>query len=152
MSLQELFSTFHDFDIVGLETKTEGLLMTLRIPWGELWGEYDFKIKVELKDGQITECKYFEHTGDANSLGQQNSIYRITNDLKTIVKLDLDIQRFETTKDGDYIFHCNGYDKVGGAQIRLQANNYKLLDLQEKPISIDKYESWHKVWWMKFYE
>ena len=152
MDIKELFSTFHAFDIVGLEAKASNLLMTLRIPWGELWKDYDFKIKVELIGGHIAECEYFEYSGDANSEGQPKSISSITNDLKKIVKLDLDIQRFEPTNDGNYIFYCNGYGKVGGAKIKLWADGYKLFDLQDIPIDIGKYKSWHAVWWMKFYE
>jgi hypothetical protein len=144
MSLDELFKTFHDFDIVGLEYQEDNLIMTLRVPWGEMWNDLDFRIKVRLKDGHIIECNYFEYADLSDFKG---SIDKFTIDPKTIAGLGLDIQRFKIVDNNEYLFLCNGYSKIGGGQIRIKAKDFKIYDNNDKEIPVEKYKSWHKEWW-----
>lgn len=147
MELEKLFSTFHDFDIVALDNRDDSLIMTFRVPWGDMWEDSDFKIKVVLKSGKIIGCTYFEWTDGINTSGGPNSVNKETTDIDTISQLGIDIQRFMSLGDGKYVFFCNGYDKVGGAEIIIKANCFELLDSKDKPLATNKYESWFNEWW-----
>ena len=147
MKLEELFATFHDFDIVALYKKGDDLIITFRIPWGEMWNEYDFQIKTVFKGGQIVQCKYFEWTDGDDSEGQPNSIDKETTDLSVISSLGIDVQKFKSLGKDQYVFYCNGYEKVGGAEITIRTDNFELLDIKEKPLDTKKYESWFNDWW-----
>lgn len=146
MELEKLFSTFHDFDIIGIDSNDGRLVMTFRIPWGEMWDDFDFQIKVAFSGGQILGCKYFEWVEGTNSAGQPNSIDKETTDYKTIAQLGIDIQRFKSCGDDKYVFFCNGYDKVGGAELLIKANNFLLFDSEDKPIGTKEYQTWHNDW------
>jgi hypothetical protein len=152
MTLKELFTTFHDFDIVGLKDQPPSLWLTLRLPWGELWDNYDFKIRLELQSAQIIECKYSELTGDVDRNSQKlKGVDKITTDFKTIEKLGLDIQRIEAKGKLEYVFHCNG-DKVAGAHLTIVADSFNLYDHVGQPISHDNYKSWYSQWWKEIRE
>jgi hypothetical protein len=52
--------------------------MTLRVPWGQMWDDFDFQIKVAIKNGEVVNCKYFEWTEGFDNSGQPNQFR--TND------------------------------------------------------------------------
>ena len=93
--------------------------------------------------------KYSFGTEGVDHAGQPNSVDKETTDLKTISHLDIDVQRFESLGADKYVLYCNGYDKVGGAQITMKADNFELFDAQDKPLSFEKYESWSNERWTK---
>jgi hypothetical protein len=81
----DLFSMFHDFEIVEIEFNKPHLLLTVRIPWGQLWQDIDYKIKVSLSGCEYVECRYWK----SNKLEAQ-----YTDNPKEIESLELDVQRY----------------------------------------------------------
>jgi hypothetical protein len=149
--IDDLFSMFHDFDIVGMEYWSNTLLMTLRIPWGEMWGDFDFQIKVRIDGCSTLACKYFEFLDTSKNLIERETIDKFTSDPKVIETLGLDIQRFEFTPPNKYLFHCNGYDKVGGGEITITADGFQLFDNHSHEITLNKMKNWGEEWWSKIF-
>ena len=56
--LDHLFLMFHDFQIVELKYNKDILSLIIKIPWGQLWNDYDFKINLELVGCNFIKCIY----------------------------------------------------------------------------------------------
>ena len=58
--IDNLFSMFHDFEIKSLTYDNSNLEMTIQIPWGQLWDDLNYYIKIELSGCDFINCDYAE--------------------------------------------------------------------------------------------
>ncbi|MCZ8285402.1 MAG: hypothetical protein O9353_08075, partial [Bacteroidia bacterium] len=68
--LNDLFSMFHDFEITTLEYKDTVLTLTIEIPWGHLWDDLTYHIKLELTGCEFIQCDYAELLNTAENISR----------------------------------------------------------------------------------
>ena len=156
--IDELFSMFHDFEIVGINVDDENCVMEILLPWSEMWNIENYVIKIYLKNFKNLECHYFKRTSNKLIEWEKGAYYPsdefITSDPKEIVKLELDIQRHDYIEPDKFILHCNSSSSFGNkigqiefARIVFNAKDYEILDNENNRISLTKMKEWHKQWW-----
>ncbi|MDO1451421.1 hypothetical protein Q0590_34420 [Rhodocytophaga aerolata] len=133
----DLFSMFHDFEIVEIEFNKPYLLLTVRIPWGQLWQDMDYQIKVSISGCEFLLCKYWK----SNSSETHN-----TDNPKEIEFLELDVQRHRYTAPNTYEFVCNG-NNCAGAELTFTADKVELWDKSGESLKLDKMKGWATDWW-----
>ena len=150
--LDDLFSMFHDFEIINLTFANNILDLKIRIPWGELWDDLDFQISVKLSGCEYIHCDYAEviNTSDnlAKKWAERNSIDKSTNDPKTISNLGLEVQRHKFYAPNKYIFFCNSSkNNYAGGQFNFTTDNYIIYDKAKSQIELDQMSTWCTKWW-----
>ena len=151
--LDDLFSMFHDFEITHLTFENNILDLTIRIPWGELWDDLDYQIRVVLNGCEFIQCDYTEiiNTPDnfAKNWVERASIEKSTNESKTISKLGLEVQRHNFYSPNRYEFLCNSSKNYAGGQLTFTADNCKVFNKDNIHIGIDQMKKWCTEWWEK---
>lgn len=150
--LQDLFSMFHDFDIADIKYETSTITLLLITPWGELWdGHVTYNIKLELSGCSHFSCDYQERVHSGPFKGHKginfDKIECSTENIETIISLNLSIQSFEFKEPNHYTFYCSGSDKIEEGQVKFTASNYRLFDGNNEVLSIDKMKELATMWW-----
>lgn len=141
---EELFSTFHDFEISKMSFINNELLIRFIVPWGELWEQESFQLYIRFINCNSMELSYFECTG----LGEDKS----TASCFDISNFDIYINRFEKIKHNYYHFHCGCFSEandIGGGTLQIKFNSldFEITDKNYKIIEFDTYLKWHEQWW-----
>lgn len=150
--IDELFSMFHDFEIV-LMTYDKGTLdLTIRIPWGELWDDLDYKIKVTLSGCAFIHCDYYEVINTPDNLSKnwvdRAAADKSTNDPKIISELGLEVQSHNYYSPNKYEFLCNsGSENCQGGKLTFTADNYKIFNNDGVQIDLKQIKKWSTDWW-----
>jgi hypothetical protein len=158
--IDDLFSMFHDFEIVELELAEFVLNIKIRLPWAEMWKIEDYKMTFVFYGCSHFQCHYFKRI--SNELKKwENGVYypseeHITNELGEIEKLELAIQSHDFEKPDKFILHCNSSTSFGNkigqidfARIELGATDYKIYDNESNEMTLDKMKEWGTQWWDK---
>lgn len=151
--INELFSMFHDFEIILLTYNDNRLNLTIQIPWGQLWNDFNYLIYVELIGCDYIHCDYSEvlntHENKAKRWIDQSHIDKSTNDPKIISDIGLEVQRHEFYPPNKYKFICNTSknNTYGGGQLTFTAENYKIYNKEGLQINIQQMETWCREWW-----
>lgn len=133
--INNLFSMFHDFEIVGLRFKNNVLTMEILLPWSEMWNIDNYKITFLFYECTSLKCSYFK---------QKNN--QISTNPNEIEKLELNIQSHDFKPVNNFILHCDS-STVGYTEIEMNASNYKIYDNKENEITLDKMKEWANKWW-----
>jgi hypothetical protein len=151
--MHDLFSMFHDFDLIATEQGNKTLTLTIAIPWSLLWDEDEiYEVKLELYGCDYFYCDYQEsvHSGPFKSKEDINldTIDYSTKDIQTITSLKLSIQAYTFREPNHYIFYCNsGMQKINEGQIMITADRYMLFDKFGNSLTIDKMKELGTMWW-----
>jgi len=151
--LDDLFSMFHDFEIKLLIYQNTTLRLTFILPWGELWDDLNYQIKVELTGCDFIHCDYAEILNTPDNLAKnwvdRCSIDKSTNDSNIISELGLEVQSHKFYSPNKYEFRCNSSKKFAGGQLTFTADNYLILDKDGNKITLNKMQKWCTDWWEK---
>ena len=150
--MQDLFSMFHDFDIIAVQYEKGILTLQMEIPWSQLREEDEiFRLKLELGGCKYLYCDYQERVdkGPFKSFEDINfsKIEYSTKDIATIASLNLTIQSYEFKEPNLYTFYCNGNEKIDEGQLMFTADSYMLLDESGNNLSLDKMKQLAAMWW-----
>jgi hypothetical protein len=150
--MHDLFSMFHDFEIIAVKYENTVLTLTIGIPWSQLWDEEEiYKIKLALHGCNYLYCDYQEsiHQGPFKSREDINfdKIEYSTKNVETIVSLKLSIQAYGFREPNSYIFYCNGGEKIDEGQIMFTADSCLLFDENGNNLSVDKMKELATMWW-----
>ena len=149
-SINNLFLLFHDFQIVKLEYLDDKLSLTMKIPWGQLWNDYDFKIKLEISGCNFIECVHGEiiQNPDNLALMLRKSIDKVTTDPLIISNLLLEVQRHASLDENAYKFFCNSSNpKCSGGELTFTATQVQVVDMAGQEITLLKMEKWFSEFW-----
>ncbi len=156
--IDDLFTMFHDFEIVGLKLDSNMLTMEILIPWSEIWNIDDYKMTFLFNGCTSLKCQYDKRTSNilkkTENGGYHPSKEHLTTDPDEIVKLELDVQSHEFMKPDIFILHCNSSlsrgNHIGGIEygrIELLASNYQIFDNEMNEMTLDKMKGWATDWW-----
>jgi len=157
-NIDDLFSMFHDFEIVGLELNNTILTMEILLPWSEMWDIIDYKMTFRFLGCNNLKCHYWKRLSNELKKGKKGVYYPskeyVTNDLNQIVKLELDIQRHDFKEPDNFVLHCNSSTSHGSqigqvefGRIEFNANDYQIFDNQMNELTLNKMKSWGAEWW-----
>lgn len=155
LEIDELFSMFHDFEIILLTYNDNILNLMIKIPWGQLWDDLDYFIRVELIGCNFINCDYTEVLNTPENLAKrlvdQSHIDKSTNDQEIISNIGLEVQRHEFYPPNKYIFLCNSSKNTtyGGGHLTFTADNYKIFNKEGNQIDIQQMEKWCREFWDK---
>lgn len=156
--IDELFSMFHDFEIVGLEMTSDILKMEILLPWSEMWNIEEYKITFLFSNCRNLNCIYYKRTSNELQKWEKGLCYPCdeysTENIQEILQLELDIQSHDLQKIDFFTLHCNSSTSYGNqigqiefARIELSVSDYKIFDNENKEISLDKMKEWGTAWW-----
>lgn len=150
--IQDLFSMFHDFNIITVQYETDILILQVEIPWSQLWDEDEiFRIRLELGGCNYLYCDYQESVdrGPYKSIEHINfdRIEYSTKDIATITSLNLSIQSYEFKEPNCYTFYCRGNEKIDEGQLMFTTDRYMLYDESGNNLSLDKMKELATMWW-----
>jgi len=150
--INDLFSMFHDFTITDLTYSEKTLNLTIHIPWGQVWNDRDFKIKLELYGCDFIKCTYGVLIKTKKNLAkyrtQQEYKEKTTKDEKIISALELEIQSHNFSGSNEYVFLCNSSkEDCPGGQLTFTANDFKISGLNGEEITLDQMEIWGEAAW-----
>lgn len=151
--IDELFSMFHDFEIIKLAYHDDILNLTIQIPWGQMWNDLDYFISVELTGCDFIICDYAEVLNTPENLakrwGEQSHIDKSTNDQQIISNIGLEVQRHEFYPPNKYKFLCNSSKNTqyGGGHLSFTTDNYKIYNKEGIQIDLYQMEKWCREWW-----
>ncbi|PIB34568.1 hypothetical protein BFP72_03665 [Reichenbachiella sp. 5M10] len=156
--IDELFSMFHDFEIVGLKVDGNILTFEILLPWSEMWGIEDYIMTFRFDGCNGLKCHYWKRTSNELKEWEKGVYYPsqeyITTDLNEIIKLELDVQNHEFKEPDNFILHCNSSsshgDQIGQIEfgrIELNAKDYRIYDNEMNEMTLDKMKSWGTEWW-----
>lgn len=154
--IDELFSMFHDFEIIKLTYNGNILNLTIHIPWGQMWNDPDYLISVELTGCDFMYCDYAEVLNTPENLAKrwvdQSHIDKSTNDQQIISEIGLEVQRHEFDPPNKYKFICNSSKNTtyGGGQLTFTADNYKIFNKEGIQIDLYQMEKWGSEGGRKF--
>jgi|GEM_PF-3546603 hypothetical protein len=162
--INDLFSMFHDFGIISLTYINKNLTMTLAIPWGQLWDDLNYQIRLELSGCDFILCNYSECINtnehfDASS-PKNRWVDKTTSEPNTITELELEVQSHEFITPNRYVFRCNSsrcisnnpFDSgnlIGGGKLFFTAEDYAIFDKDGKQIDLNQMKKWCTEWWDK---
>ncbi len=156
--IDDLFSMFHDFEIVGLKVEGNILSMEILLPWSEMWNIEDYKITFRFDGCNGLKCHYWKRTSNGLKEWEKGVYYpsqeHITTDPNEILKLELDVQNHDFKKPNNFVLNCNSSSSHGNqigqiefGRIELNATNYQIFDNEMKEMPLDKMKSWRTDWW-----
>jgi len=137
--IDDLFSMFHDFEIVQMKHENKVLTITMSTPWAELRDEKDFIIILELYGCDHVTCEYSE----------MNGVNNVTSDCKLISTLGLDIQSHKFYPPDIYEFFCEAHNNnvIADGQIKFNTNDFFLFDQEQNLLRLDKMKELATMWW-----
>lgn len=151
--IEDLFSMFHDFEITSLTLENKSLDLTIRIPWGELWDDLDYQIRVLLNPCDFIRCEYSELLNTPDNLSKKavdrSYVDKTTSNPQIISELGLEVQRYNFSPPNVYEFLCNSSKNYAGGKLIFTAESYILLDKEGSKIELDQMKKWCTDWWKK---
>jgi len=156
--IDDLFSMFHDFEIVGLKLYDNLLSMEILLPWSEMWDIEDYKITFLFTGCNNLKCHYWKRTSNKLKEWERGVYYPseeyVTTNLSEIVKLKLDVQSHDLNAPNNFVLHCNSSSSHGKqigqieiGRIELSATDYKIFNNEMSEMTLDKMKSWGTEWW-----
>lgn len=156
--IDDLFSMFHDFEIVGLKLDENILTMEIRLPWSEMWDIEDYTMTFRFNRCTSLKCHYWKRTSNELKEWEKGVYYpskeHVTTDPNEIVKLELDVQSHDFNEPDNFVLHCNTSNsnekKIGQIEfgrIELKVTDYQIFDSEMNEITLDKMKSWGAEWW-----
>ena len=156
--IDDLFSMFHDFEIVGLNRDDNILTMEILLPWSEMWNIENYKMTIRFHGCQNLKCHYWKRTSNELKEWEKGSYYpseeHETTDPNEIVNLELDVQSHDFNEPDNFILHCNSSSSHGNqigqiefGRIELKATDYQIFDNEMNEMTLDKMKSWGTEWW-----
>ena len=151
-NIDNLFDMFHDFQILELDYVKNKLSLKIKIPWGHLWNDYDFQIKLEISGCKFVTCVYGEiiQTSGNSAMTTINSksADKTTTDPFIISNLLLEVQRHNSLGENVYEFICNSSNKnCSGGELTFTATDVCIFDMQNQEISLTQMENWFSEFW-----
>lgn len=151
--LNDLFSMFHDFEVIKLEYKDAVLTLTIEIPWGQLWDDLNYHIKLELTGCEFITCDYAEllNTPENRSRNAVDRSYieKSTQDQKVISEIGLEVQRHTFLPPNQYEFICNSSKDYAGGHLIFTADGYSLFNKENEKIDLEQMKKWSTDWWKR---
>jgi hypothetical protein len=141
--INDFFSMFHDFEIIELQYTERQLTMIIVIPWGLLWDDDDYRIKVIVEDCKYLTCNYATYTDSTRT----EPIDKETDDCSHIAALNLWVQECEFFEPDQYGFFCDSHTTGLAAQLKLTANNIIILDKHGNVFELKKMKELASQWW-----
>jgi hypothetical protein len=156
--IDDLFSMFHDFEILGIKLYNETLRMEFLLPWSKMWGIENYKLTFKFEACNKFVCHYFKRIGTELVKHEKGIHYPasefITKDILEIKQLELDVQSHNFKEPDNFILYCNSSTSFGNkigqidfARIELTAKDYKIYDNDNNEISLEKMKEWATEWW-----
>lgn len=156
--IDELFSMFHDFEIVGLQVDKSILTMEILLPWSEMWNIDEYKMTFRFKGCRNLKCHYWKRTSNGLEKGEKGTYYpcqeHVTTNPSEMVRLELDVQNHDFSMPDNFVLHCNSSQthrdqtrQIEFGRIELNASGYQIFDNEMNEISLDKMKSWGTEWW-----
>ena len=156
--IDDLFSMFHDFKIVGLKLDNHILTMEILLPWSEMWDIEDYKMTFRFEGCNNLKCHYWKRTSKELKEWEKGVYYPseeyITINSDEILKLELNVQSHDFKEPNNFVLHCNSLGSHGNqigqldfGRIELNATDYKIFDSEMNEMTLDKMKSWRKEWW-----
>ncbi len=149
--INDLFSMFHDFEIKELSFENNVIQMTIQIPWGELWNDWEYSIQMELSGCEFILCDYSEilNTPDNLAKNRVDRLYidKSTSDPKLIDAIGLEIQSHQFSEPNKYLFLCNSSKEYAFGKLAFTADNYKIFNKEGNQIVLQQMKSWSEEWW-----
>ena len=156
--IDDLFSMFHDVEIVGLDLKDEVLRMEILLPWCEMWGRERYSLTFELGGCKGVTCQYHVRTGNEVVRKDGKVFYPtdeyLTSDRHEIARLGLDVLGSSFDRPDRVTLHCErriaSRDHEGVieyAGIEFQTTSYRIFDDEMNEISLDTMKGWAEEWW-----
>lgn len=156
--IDDLFSMFHDFEIVELNLADEMLTVKIRLPWSEMWKIEVYEMTFIFYGCSRLQCHYFKRTSTELEKWDKGVYYpseeHITNEVNEIEKLELDVQSHNFEKPDKFTLHCNSSTSFGNkigqidfVRIELTATDYKIYDNESNEMTLDKMKEWGIEWW-----
>jgi hypothetical protein len=151
-NIDNLFAMFHDFQIVKLEYVKNKLSLTIKTPWGRLWNDVDFQIKLEMSGCDFVKCVYGEiiqtYDNSAMTTVNRKSADKTTTDPLIISNLLLEVQRHNSFDKNVYEFICNSSNKkCSGGELTFTATDIHILDMHNQEISFIQMGIWFSEFW-----
>ena len=147
----ELFSMFHDFEIITLTYIDNQIIMTIQIPWGELWDDLNYYIKLELSGCDYVHCDYTEPSNTFENLkkrpAERTYIEKYTEDTTIISEMGLEIQSHQLFKPNKYQFICNSSKDYANGDLTFTAVDYKIFNKEGVLIDLNQMRDWCNEWW-----
>ena len=152
--ITDLFSMFHDFDIIEAELNDEVLVLEIMIPWGSMWikDDYEYMIKVELLGCKYFNCEYCKLL--SQELIKVGDKYQIdsekinTTNAKDLKDLALSVQKSDYIELDKYELYCDSENRfIEFATLSISANDYRIFDNANNEISLDTMKKWAIEWW-----
>jgi hypothetical protein len=145
----ELFTMFHDFDIVDIIQGKDFTTFFIHIPWGQLWNDDDYVMMLQVFDCTDITCDYVQQLRAKPPETEEGSFWepiaKQTTDLELIKGLGLCIQEHKFYLPDEYAFLCSGSGLQG--QLRFKAADFKIFDKKGKEITLDVFKDWAIQWW-----
>ena len=156
--IDDLFTMFHDFEIVGIRLVNDVLTLQILLPWSQMWNVDNYIMTFEFQGCKSIKCNYHVRVSDELVQTETSRYYpteeKFTTDPSEIVKFELDIQRHLLIKPNSFKLFCTsssgiGIGQVESATIELTTTNYKIFDNKGQEMSLDKMKAWSSDWWQK---
>ena len=151
--LSELFVMFHDFEIVQISFTDKTLSLTIAVPWSQLWdedGEF-YRIELMLFGCERIHCTYYEYRSKDLIQDESGTHYDLiekeTEDVAEIAGLELDVQSYSYDGDNNYVFHCDGRERINFAEFRFSAVDYQIVDWNGQVMTFEAMRKWGNDWW-----
>jgi hypothetical protein len=148
--IDDLFSIFHDFEIVGLRLKNQVLTMEVLLPWSEIWQIKDYKMTFRFDGCTNLKCTYSKRIGNKFKAWalKKRDIYLVTNNPTEIQQLKLEVQHHDFNEPDNFILYCNSsFEGIESGKIELNIFNYQIFDNEMNEMTLDKMEIWATEWW-----
>lgn len=156
--IDDLFSMFHDFEIVGLKLNDNVLTLEILLPWSEMWDIEEYKMTFRFDGCTRFKCHYWKRTSNELKKWEKGAYYpsdeHITIDPDEVLKLELDVQSHDFKEPDNFVLHCNSSSSYGNqigqiefGRIELKVSDYQIFDNEMKEISLDNMKSWGSNWW-----
>ncbi len=157
--INDLFSMFHNFEIVGLKLENQTLTIEIILPWSEMWNIENYKMTFEFDGCKNIICIYHRRTSNELIRTETGDYYYPTEELTTsklneILKLKLDVLNHGFQKPNNFELFCdsftshkNAINGIDFAIIRLSALDYKIFDNDGNHMSLYKMKEWATEWW-----
>lgn len=156
--IDDLFSMFHDFEIVGLNLNDSIISMEILLPWSEMWDIENYKMTFHFDGCKSLKCHYWKRTSNELKEWEKGVYYsseeHVTTDPNEIVKLELDVQSHDFKEPDNFILHCNSSTSHGSeigqidfGRIEISVADYQIFDNEMNEMTLDKMKSWATEWW-----
>ena len=149
--IDDIFSMFHDFEVVRLDLQDNVLAMEIILPWALMWKNDDYRMTFKFYECKSLHCIYdkrINKTLDGPVTFPQPTEELETSDVKIIESLRLYVQSHEFEEPDNYKLYSNSMaDGIEFGILHLKASDYQIFDEAGQEMSLDKMKEWATEWW-----